>query len=156
SQSTHAAQSDRMAYWSSFMAIPADVHYRPPRMTAQPRIHGTMHAHIDGVGSDEYAEIDELGRYKVRLPLDVAGAARGQASQGIRMAQGYAGPNYGIHFPLHKGTEVLLTFIDGAVDRPIISAAVPNAATPSPVKAENHWDGLINTAGHHYLLMSDL
>ena len=54
-------------------------------------------------------------------------------SSWLRMAQPYAGENHGMHFPLHKGTEVLLTFIDGDPDRPIVQGAVPNAETSSPV-----------------------
>jgi type VI secretion system secreted protein VgrG len=52
------------------------------------------------------------------------------------MATPYAGSDHGMHFPLHKGTEVLLTFIDGDPDRPIIQAAVPNPETPSVVNSE--------------------
>ena len=53
----------------------------------------------------------------------MSGKKNGKASAPIRMAQPYAGTGHGMHFPLHKGTEVLLTFIDGDPDRPIIAAA---------------------------------
>ena len=85
----------------------------------------------------KYAEIDDLGRYKVILPFDQSGNAEGKASRWVRMAQPYAGANYGMHFPLHKGAEVLLTFVDGDPDRPIISGSVPNPDTMSPVTGGN-------------------
>jgi hypothetical protein len=61
------------------------------------------------------------------------------------MAQPYAGENQGMHFPLHKGTEVLLTFIEGDPDRPIIAGAVPNPETPSPISSSNSSKSMIKT-----------
>ena len=80
--------------------------------------------------------IDDQGRYWVRFHFDTtSGADRVKASRPIRMAQSHAGAGYGMHFPLRPGVEVLLAFLDGDPDRPIIIGAVPNAATPSPVAA---------------------
>ena len=61
------------------------------------------------------------------------------------MAQPHAGENYGMHFPLKPGAEVLMTFIDGDPDRPIIIGAVPHAATPSPVTQQNVTSNVIRT-----------
>ena len=55
----------------------------------------------------------------------------------MRLVQPYAGSGYGSHHPLHKGTEVVLAFLDGDPDRPIIVGAVPNAQTPGPYAAAN-------------------
>jgi type VI secretion system secreted protein VgrG len=49
------------------------------------------------------------------------------------MLQNHAGANYGTHFPLKPGIEVLIGFVHGDPDRPVIVGAVPNALTPSPV-----------------------
>ena len=114
-----------------------------------------MNAHIDAAGSGQYAEVDNQGRYKVILPFDLNSAMGGKASSWLRMAQPYAGENHGMHFPLHKGTEVLLTFIDGDPDRPIIAAAVPNPITPSPVNSSNSTQSRITTAGGNKLHMED-
>ncbi|MCK5453596.1 MAG: type VI secretion system tip protein VgrG, partial [Calditrichia bacterium] len=113
-------------YQNAFEAIPQSLAYRPPRTSSQPKIYGVMNAKVDAAGKGEHAEIDDQGRYKVILPFDLNGNKDGEASHYIRMIQPYAGPDYGFHFPLHKGTEVLLTFIDGNPDRPVISGAVPN------------------------------
>jgi len=51
------------------------------------------------------------------------------------MAQPHVGENYGTHFPLKPGVEVVIAFIDGDPDRPIIVGAVPNPIMRSPVDA---------------------
>ncbi len=133
----------RVFYHNSFTAIPADTQFRPERKAVKPRIPGTMNALIDAEGSGDYAELDEQGRYKVRLPFDIDDAhGAGKASHFIRMSQPYAGSDYGVHFPLHKGTDVLLTFIDGDPDRPVISGATPNPETVSPVTSGNQTESV--------------
>ena len=136
-----------MGYRNRFTVIPAEVQFRPERLTIKPRFFGTMHAHVDAESSGEYAEIDDQGRYKVILPFDQSGRGGGKASRFIRMAQPYAGMDYGMHFPLHKEIEVLLTFIDGDMDRPIISGSVPNPDTISPVTDKNQKKSIIRTGG---------
>lgn len=153
--SAASALVEEESYKNSFRAIPRKTQFRPARVTQQPKILGTLHATIDAAGTGEYAEIDEQGRYKVRLPFDLAGREAGKASRFIRMAQPYAGPEYGSHFPLHKGTEVLLTHIDGDPDRPIIAAAIPNPATASPVRSGNHTQSVIRTAANNHMVMED-
>lgn len=147
--------SGSVAYRNSFTAIPASVQFRPERVTEKPRIHGSMHAKIDAAGSGKYAELDEQGRYKVVLPLDRSGRKDGKASCWLRMATPYAGSNHGMHCPLHKGTEVLLTFIDGNPDRPIIQSAVPNPQTPSVVRDTNQTQIRLHSSGGNVLHMED-
>jgi len=133
-----ASEGEKETYYrNSFAAVPADVQFRPERRTVKPRFSGTIPAKIDGAGSGQYAELDEQGRYKVALPFDRSERMGGKASAWVRMMQPYAGADHGMHFPLHKGTEVLLSFVDGDPDRPIIAGAVPNPETPSPVTSEN-------------------
>ncbi|MFH1135199.1 MAG: type VI secretion system tip protein TssI/VgrG [Pseudomonadota bacterium] len=143
-------------YRNKFTAIPASVQFRPPRKTPKPRISGTMNAHVDASGPEKYAELDEQGRYRVRLPFDLAGRAGGKASRPMRMVQPYGGPDYGFHFPLHKGCEVLLTFIEGDPDRPIIASAAPNPENPSPVNDQNATKSVLHTAGGAKIEMEDL
>jgi type VI secretion system secreted protein VgrG len=142
-------------YKNRFTAIASNVQYRPPRVTPKARCYGTMNAKVDAAGSGKYAELDEQGRYKVILPFDLSGRQDGKASTWLRMAQPYAGTDHGMHFPLHKGTEVLLTFIDGDPDRPIVAAAVPNPETPSQVTAGDQTMSKITTAGDNRIHMED-
>ncbi|HBQ13939.1 MAG TPA: hypothetical protein DEF51_23360 [Myxococcales bacterium] len=130
-----------------FTLLPRSVPYRPARETPKPRIFGYVHARIDGEIEGTPAPIDDQGRYRVLLPFDGVGELGGRASRWMRRAQVYAGPAYGMHFPLHIGAEVLLAHLDGDPDRPIIAAAIPNPATSSPVTSENPTQSVLRTKG---------
>lgn len=143
-------------YVNSFTAICSEIQFRPNRVTSKPQITGVMNAKVDGKLDGKYAEIDEMGRYKVILPFDLSGLKDGNASRFIRMGQPYSGSNYGHHFPLHKGCEVLLTFINGDPDRPIISSAVPNPNNSSPVTSGNQTQSVIRTAAGNEMVIEDL
>lgn len=131
---TTQAHSRGGSYLNSFVAIDAGTAYRPERVTPRPTMHGIVSALVlprpGSNGTQPW--LDDSGRYVVRLLFDTADA-EGKASHTIRMAQAHAGPDFGIHFPLRPGVEVLLAFINGDPDRPIIVGAIPNAVTPSPV-----------------------
>jgi len=71
------------------------------------------------------------------------------------MAQPYSGPNFGIHFPLHKGAEVILVHQDGDPDRPIVASAVPNPETESPVKGKNQSQCVIRTGSGNQIVIED-
>lgn len=154
-RSPNAPEEGGTGYNNRFTLIPAQVQFRPERQAAKPRFYGSMNATIDAAGDGQYAEIDDEGRYKVILPFDQSGNSAGKASRWIRMAQPYAGANYGMHFPLHKGTEVLLTFVDGDPDRPIISGSVPNPDTMSPVTGGNQTRSVIRTGGKNEIALED-
>jgi type VI secretion system secreted protein VgrG len=127
------------AYECSFQAIPRDRTYRPPQETPAPRIHGVVHGIVDPGpgGSMTLAQIDAQGRYMVRFLFDTAPPPGAAPSLPVRMAQNHVGENYGTHLPLKPGTEVLVGFVDGDPDRPIILGAVYNPAKPSPVNRSN-------------------
>jgi len=148
-------EENKIFYKNSFMAIPARLQFRPPRNTEKSRFFGVMNAVIDGAGSGQYAELDEMGRYKILLPFDQSGRKDGKASAWLRMMQPYVGADHGLHFPLHKGAEVLLTFIDGDPDRPIIAGAVPNPDYPSPVTNESQTQCRLTTSGQNRIHMED-
>jgi type VI secretion system secreted protein VgrG len=149
------ASATGTTYRNQFVAIPKSQTFRPERKTEWPSIHGFMHAKIDAGGSGQTAEIDDQGRYKVLLPFDLSGKSGGKASRYVRMMQPYAGGGMGMHFPLHKGTEVLLGFLDGDPDRPIILGAVPNPETGSPVTGKNQSQCKIHTGGGNSLTIED-
>ena len=142
-------------YSNRFTAIEADKQYRPPRRTPKAHCYGTVNAVIDAAGSGQYAELDDMGRYKVILPFDRSGRKDGKASAFLRMMQPYTGSDNGMHFPLHKGTEVLLVFIDGDPDRPVIAGAVPNPDHPSPVVSGQSTMNAITSSGGNKIHMED-
>jgi type VI secretion system VgrG family protein len=138
-----AQGEERLTYANRFTAIASDIQFRPERKTPKPKFHGTINATVDATGDGRHAELDDQGRYKVILPFDQSGNKDGKASRYVRMAQPYAGAEYGMHFPLHKGAEVLLTFVDGDPDRPIISASAPNPEHTSPVTNANQTKSVV-------------
>jgi len=146
-------------YTNTFHAIESAVVYRPARMTPKPRIHGVVNgviAHeIEGTES-LFARLDEHGRYLVRLMFDTSQTGDRQVvSRRIRMAQPHSGANYGHHFPLKPGTEVLVGFVDGDPDRPIILMTAPNPITPSPVAQNSAPAHRIKTATGILIEMKD-
>ncbi len=72
-----------------------------------------------------------------------------------RMSQPYAGPGYGMHFPNHKGSDIVLAFEGGEVDRPVALGACPNPSNSSPVNSGNKTQSLIRTASGHQLCLDD-
>ncbi|WP_437733712.1 type VI secretion system Vgr family protein [Sorangium sp. So ce1335] len=135
-------------YVNTFRAIPAANTYRPPRVTPTPRISGVVTAIVEAGpgGGSSNAQIDDQGRYMVRFLFDTASAG-GTPSRPVRMLQNHAGANYGTHFPLKPGTEVLIAFVNGDPDRPVIVGAAPNPLTPSPVNSANRSTHRIKTQG---------
>lgn len=153
--------SGEVEYENSFQAIPATQVYRPARETDWPSIHGVMHAFVDSTEDDAiYADLDEQGRYRVRLPFDEGfnDHAGGKGSRFVRMAQPFVAapgeqPASGFHFPLRKGTEVLISHVDGDPDRPVILGAVPNPDFQSPVNADNrHLSSLTTPTGNQIVI----
>ena len=148
--------NDSHGYTATFTAIPKSVPFRPERKTPWPRIHGVLHAHVDADTSGDYAQLDDQGRYKVKMPFDVSGRKGTKSSHWIRMAEPYSGKAYGHHFPLHKGAEVLVAHIDGNPDRPLIVGTVPNPVTKSPVTSANATQSVIQTASGVRMEIEDL
>ncbi len=150
-------QSNEHPYSNEIKALKSDIQFRPALVTEKPRFYGVINAIVDSVGEGQYAHLDERGRYKIILPFDRANKERdeAQASWWIAMAQPNAGENSGMHFPLLKGAEVLLSFIAGDPDRPVITGAVPNAAKPSVVREDNHTVNKIKTASNNIIEMED-
>lgn len=142
-------------YINDFICIPASVVFRPKRVTPKPIVHGTITAKVDAAGDGQYAELDDQGRYKLKFPFDRSDKKDGKASRYVRMAQPYGGDDMGMHFPLHKGVEVIVTHINGDPDRPLIAAAVPNPMTASKVKGENQSQSMIRTGGGNSITLED-
>jgi type VI secretion system secreted protein VgrG len=130
-----AGERGEVTYEATFRAVPGAVTYRPPRVTPKPRVSGLVHGIVVSgpEGGERYAQIDDQGRYIVRFLFDTAMADGRPASRPVRMMQNHAGENYGTHFPLRPGAEVLIAFVNGDLDRPVIVGTIPNPAKPSPV-----------------------
>jgi len=143
-------------YFVEVAAIPATTQFRPESRTPWPRIYGFENGIVDGGGESEYAQIDDYGRYLVKFNFDENDAPSGSGSTYVRMMQPHGGSVEGFHFPLRNGTEVVLSFLGGDPDRPVISGVVPNVLTPSPVTSGNHTKNVIQTGGRNRLELEDL
>jgi type VI secretion system secreted protein VgrG len=139
--SVRQGEPEQSYYTAEFDAVPADKPYRLPLRTPRPRIAGYLPALIDAEGEGKEAFMDQYGRYKVELPFDFSDRQSGMASAWVRLATPFNGPSdkgkAGFHCPLRKGAEVMLAFMDGDPDLPVIVGVLNNSLSPSPVNDQN-------------------
>ncbi|MEO8755059.1 MAG: type VI secretion system tip protein TssI/VgrG, partial [Casimicrobiaceae bacterium] len=124
----------RPAEWQfSFIAQPSSTTYRPVRVTPKPRTTGPQTAVVVGLkGQDEEIVCDEWGRVRVQFHWDRYHKYDQESSYWIRVASGWAGNNWGqISIP-RVGQEVLVDFINGDPDYPIIIGRVYNGEHKTP------------------------
>ncbi len=115
----------------SFRAIPSSVQFRPLRSTPKPIIQGTQTAVVTGPAGEEIYT-DEHGRIKVQFHWDREGKKDENTSCWIRVSQVHAGKGFGgIDIP-RIGEEVVVSFMEGDPDRPIITGRVYNAELMPP------------------------
>lgn len=144
-------------YHNQFSSVHQELidYYVPQKQAVIPKVNGIITAMIEAENSD-YAHLDDMGRYKIRLPFDISGKKNDcNGSKYIRMAQPYSGAKYGIHFPSHQGTEMVLACVNGDPDKPMGLGTIPNANTVSPVISENKHQNIIRTAGGNEFIMDD-
>ena len=142
-------------YHNEFKAISAGLPFRPERLTAQPKVSGSLNARVVSPDNYTYAYIDDMGRYRVKLPFDLDEWSPGGDSRPVRLAKPYAGPSYGQHFPLHEGTEVMLSFVQGNPDRPYISGVMHDSKNQEHVNNEWNTRNVIRTWANNKLRMED-
>jgi len=126
---SHNAVED--SYANSFEAIPSANTYRPRRTTRKPVIPGTQTAIVVGKSGEEIWT-DKYGRVKVQFHWDQKGTNDENSSCWIRVAQGWAGTSWGSFFLPRVGQEVVVSFLDGDPDRPLITGSVYNAEQTTP------------------------
>jgi type VI secretion system VgrG family protein len=162
---------EEMGYGNAFTCIPEGVQYRPPRNTPVPQVPGIITANVESEGGAEDPPfIDEEGRYRVRMPFDQRDesggpdadeADLGKASQPVTMAQPYSGPDYGMHFPNHAGTRMVVACLEGNPDQPIGLSTMPTPwnHTPAPVKTDpvstTERTNIIRTFTNNQLILED-
>ncbi|MGD2067125.1 MAG: type VI secretion system tip protein TssI/VgrG [Gemmatimonadota bacterium] len=133
-----SARGSAFDYSNSFEGIPSSVPFRPSRTTPQPRIHGTQTAVVVGPAGEEIF-VDKHGRIKVQFHWDRLGEYDASSSCWIRVATFWAGKSWGgVHLP-RIGQEVVVAFVEGDPDRPMIVGSVYNAEqTPPYTLPDNH------------------
>ena len=116
---------------NTFTCIPKSVPFRPKRSATKPRITGVQTAIVTGPAADEIY-VDKYGRVTVQFHWDREGDSNENSSCWIRVAQNWAGKNWGIVFHPRVGQEVIVDFIEGDPDRPIITGRVYNGEQGLP------------------------
>lgn len=115
----------------SFTSIPSTVQFRPTRSTSKPMIRGTQTAVVTGPSGEEIYT-DEHGRVKVQFHWDREGKYDENTSCWIRVSQVHAGKGFGgIDIP-RIGEEVIVSFMEGDPNRPLITGRVYNAELMPP------------------------
>ncbi len=113
-------------YRNEFACIPFKTQFRPPRMTAKPSIKGPQTAEVVGPSGEEIW-VDKYGRVKVQFHWDREGKKNESTSCWIRVAQLWAGKQWGAIFIPRIGQEVIVDFLEGDPDQPIVVGSVYNA-----------------------------
>ena len=118
-------------YQNRIHSIPASVEFRPRRITPRPAIPGVQTATVVGPSGEEI-HCDEHGRVKVKFPWDRDEKKDDSSSCWIRVNQPWGGVSYGGMFIPRVGQEVLVQFLEGDPDRPVVIGRVYNGENPVP------------------------
>jgi type VI secretion system secreted protein VgrG len=113
------------SYSNSFVCVPENTVLRSPRKTARPYIRGPQTAFVTGPSGEEIYT-DEYGRIRVQFHWDRKGQKDEKSSCWIRVVQSWAGKKWGMSFTPRIGMEVVVEFLDGNPDWPIVTGCVFN------------------------------
>jgi type VI secretion system secreted protein VgrG len=118
-------ESEPSRYANSFEAVPHDVSFRPLRMTERPLVHGPQTAVVVGPPGEKIFT-DKHGRVRVQFHWDRYGKHDDKSSCWIRVSNSWAGRGWGaVNLP-HVGHEVVVSFLEGDPDRPLVTGRVYN------------------------------
>ena len=118
------------------LALPATIAARPRRRRWR-LVQMTESAFVTGPPGEEI-HVDELGRIKVQFHWDRQGDRTDRSSCWIRVTQPWAGSAWGSQFLPRVGMEVLVAFVGGDVDRPVVVGSLYNGASPLPFPLPEH------------------
>ncbi|KYF84496.1 hypothetical protein BE17_52990 [Sorangium cellulosum] len=121
----------------SGQAVFADSPYRPARRTPKPVVHGFQSAVVVGPRGQE-VYVDEFGRVRVQLAWDREGQKDEHSSCWMRVYQGWGGAGWGMIALPRVGQEVLVTFLQGDPDQPIVIGRTYNAVQNAPYTLPEH------------------
>ncbi|RTF33545.1 type VI secretion system Vgr family protein [Serratia marcescens] len=116
---------------TEFQVVPADINWRPARITPWPKTHGPQTAEVVGP-EGESIWTDKYGRVKLKFRWDRHGSGNETSSCWVRVSSAWAGQGYGgVQIP-RVNDEVVVDFINGDPDRPIVTGRVYNEASMPP------------------------
>ena len=125
------SSSGETKYSNHFTCVPDSVHYRIPYAAGKARMRGPQSALVVGPKGEEIY-VDKQGRIKVQFYWDREGQRDESTTCWIRVMQSWAGNGWGASFIPRIGHEVIVDFIDGDPDKPIITGTVYNGTHQPP------------------------
>ncbi len=148
---THTLAARGTQYSNHFECLPKSTAYRPLRRTHKPRMPSVQTGVVVGPAGEEIYT-DEHARIKVQLPWDRLGKNDEKASCWMRVRQPWAGSGWGFLFVPRIGMEVVVDFLEGDPDRPIVLGCLyngehlvpyplPDEKTKSTIKTESSIGG---------------
>jgi type VI secretion system secreted protein VgrG len=152
---SHQTQAERepCRYSNSFEAIPFDVPFRPARVTEKPFVHGPQTAIVVGPAGEQIYT-DKYGRVRVQFHWDRYGKRDDKSSCWIRVSHAWAGRGWGsVHLP-HVGHEVIVSFLEGDPDCPLVTGRVYNGENQKTMSmpANKTQSGLKDHSGNEILM----
>jgi type VI secretion system secreted protein VgrG len=127
----YRSDTAEFSYENTFTCIPAAVPFRPARRTASPVVEGVQTAEVVGVSGEEIYT-DKYGRVKVQFHWDREGQKNEKSSCWVRVSHPWAGKSWGSVSIPRIGQEVIVDFLEGDPDQPIITGRVYNAEQMPP------------------------
>lgn len=132
-----AGQVEPTRYESRAWCIPASTPFRPSRSTPRPVIAGVQSAFVTGPPGEEIY-CDSWGRVRIQFHWDRQGQRDEHSTCWVRVSQPWAGAGFGGLLLPRVGQEVLVQFLEGDPDRPVITGRVYNGASPVPYSLPAH------------------
>jgi type VI secretion system secreted protein VgrG len=133
-----SGDSKGLPYQNSFTAIPFSVPYRPRRVAPKPVVQGPQTAVIT-VKSGEESWLDKYGRVRLQFHWDRLGKSNEESTCWVRVAQPWAGGSWGAHFWPRVGQEVVVEFLEGDPDQPLVTGSVYNASQMPPYELPKYY-----------------
>lgn len=118
-------------YSNSFECFPSKISFRPPRITPKPVVHGCQTAEVTGPAGEEI-HVDKYGRIKVQFHWDRLGKKDENTTRWIRCKQNIAGNKWGFMSIPRIGQEVVVDFLEGDPDQPLVTGSVYNEGQMPP------------------------
>ena len=131
SEASYSAGAGGSSYTNVFTCLPDSVSFRPQRITPKAAVQGLQTAVVVGPSGEEIY-VDKYGRVKVQFFWDRLGKNDENSSCWVRVAEQWAGKNWGFVAHPRIGQEVIVEFLEGDPDRPLITGRVYNAEQMPP------------------------
>ncbi len=122
----------QVTYENSFSCIPSSTPYRPRRVAPRPNVRGTHIAKVVGSGGDGAIDVDAEGRVLLQFPWDRGAGKDGASEHRVHVASVWGGVKWGFVQIPRIAQEVLVEYLHGDIDRPVITGRVYNSQHQYP------------------------